>query len=168
MLNKKSQIMQGIVSNLGIIFIFVIVALIVLTIISNFRTKIDGLTDATTEPKTAIDKMDNTLYRWFDYAVLILSIGLLVLLCMNAYNSFMSPILTIILILLLMVLPFVGIIITQIYSSFIGASTDFSTLVAKMPFTNVIMSNLGLVVVAYIIIIGIFYILKPTQGEIIQ
>jgi fumarate reductase subunit C len=148
----------------GDILLYVFAFIIALLMIAQFRMGFDNIPDVPTEAKDAVDKIDDTAYRWIDYGTLVLAIGLMVVMCIQAYISFKNPIMSFIVVIALFTLPFISMMIANIYGGLVGSSVDIATLDAKMPYTHLIMSNLGIVCLIYVVLIGIFYFIKPSES----
>jgi heme/copper-type cytochrome/quinol oxidase subunit 3 len=160
--NKKGQLNESI-NMMILVFAFVISIFLVITLIGKYNTQL-GTMDVPQEAKDAVAKIDNTAYKWFDTGVLILLAGMFIIASIVAYNKLVNPAFIFVILLLMFALPFLGMIVANLYSGMVTNSTDFALASSKMPLSDYILSNSPYVILLYLFIVGIFYYMKPQEG----
>ena len=161
-MNKKSQLMD-IGYYIFLFFIFVVVVLFCSLLLYKFNDKIQTIPGVPDYAKTTMTKFDLQFSSYGDYAVLLLCVGLLVTCCYQAYQKFANPFFAFVVFVFLIITPLLGIQLSIAYTQIIGNS-EIIPIDARMPITHYIMDNLGIVAIAYVVIIGIFYFVQPSGG----
>jgi hypothetical protein len=161
-MNKKSQLMD-VGYYIFIFFIFVVVAVFCSLLLYKFNDKIQTITGVTDYAKTTMTKFDVQFASYGDYAVLLLCLGLLIVCCYQAYQKFVNPFFAFIVFIFLCIAPLLAIQLSLFYDQ-MTANADIIPIAARMPITNYIMNNLGIVAIIYVVVIGIFYFVQPNGG----
>jgi hypothetical protein len=151
---------------LSIIFMLVIVisVFIAAIILDQYNTKFQTMNVTnTTEAREAVTKFNNRMYVAWDYAIPLILLGFVLFSVMAARFIPTHPTYIVVGILFLILIPFVGMVVGNMYDDMVLKSVWISNMDSKMPMTAYIMDHLLIISILYTAIV--VYVLYSRRGQ---
>jgi len=145
---------EDVAEGIKIVFLAALVIVIVSIVISNFQTKLATNPGSTAESAAAMVKFANVSTYW-DWGVLFIAIGLILISVMVARVMTVSPALLVLMFIVMAFMLIGSAFVSNLYGEMISNNADFAVEAAKLPITQYIINNLVQYAVVYTIAVSV-------------
>jgi len=164
--NKKGEMLgfDKVITIMGIIMLIGIGLLFSGKMIESFDDTIQNNSNIDNRSKEVSDNFNNSIVSGVDVVTILLLIISLIVISIYLRSIIFTNIKFFIVLLFLVITPFLGYIFQIIWSNF-ATATAFSTILTKIPITNYILENLGIVLLIYSFILGVVLFTNENRGN---